>query len=135
MSALGAPPYCGPLASTPMEGVGGGAPAAAHDTKSSITTIGNNRLTLIAWSPAANASSELSPFELLALRGAALDYRSAIGTQRFPVGPVYSDSGRMSRLSPCCSMMCAHHPAMRPTAKIEVPRSAGIPRNVYVVAA
>jgi len=32
-------------------------------------------------------------------------------------------------------MTCAHHPAIRPTAKIDVPRSAGIPRNVYVVAA
>ncbi len=66
---------------------------------------------------------------------AADDYRSASGTQRFPEGPVYSDSGRMSRLSPCCSMMCAHQPAMRPMANNEVPRSAGSPRYVYVVAA
>jgi len=28
-----------------------------------------------------------------------------------------------------------HQPAIRPTAKIDAPRSDGIPRNVYVVAA
>ncbi len=56
--------------------------------------------------------------------------RSAIGTHVLPTGPVYSDSGRMSRLSACCSMMCAHHPAIRPSEKMDVPRSAGMPRYV-----
>src|SRR5436190_17699137 len=70
-----------------------------------------------------------------AAEGKTEHYRSASGIHFLPVGPVYSDSGRMSRLWACCSMTCAHQPAIRPTAKIDVPRSAGIPRNVYVVAA
>ena len=74
------------------------------------------------------------PFRLRETK-ARRDYRSASGIHFFPVGPVYSDSGRMSRLWACCSMTCAHQPAIRPTAKIDVPRSAGIPRKVYVVAA
>ena len=120
--------------------VGAGA-AAVHDAKKSATATSTGRRIPIECACSVSASSELLKPELLLLPlahfaevGSAC-YRSAIGTQRLPVGPVYSDSGLISRLSPCCSMMCAHQPAIRPTAKIDVPRSAGIPRNVYVVAA
>jgi len=33
----------------------------------------------------------------------------------------------MSLLSAYCSSACAHQPAMRPTAKIDVQKSGGIP--------
>ena len=54
--------------------------------------------------------------------------RSAIATNARTGSPMYSLSGRMSRLSACCSMTCAVQPAIRLTAKTGVNRSVGMPR-------
>ena len=109
---------------------GGATEFDTHEASATAAQTQRDARRMREWSTRVQSrSSELPDAKVLA------GYRSASGTHRFPVGPVYSDSGRISRLSLCCSMMCAHQPAMRPTAKIDVPRSAGIPRNVYVVAA
>jgi hypothetical protein len=44
-------------------------------------------------------------------------------------GPMYSAVGRISRLSPRCSMMCADHPEVREITKIGVNIGVGIPQK------
>ena len=54
-------------------------------------------------------------------------HRASIGTHVRPYSPMYSLSGRISRLSACCSMTCAVQPAIREMANTGVNRSVGIP--------
>jgi hypothetical protein len=54
--------------------------------------------------------------------------RSSIGTYDWFRGPMYSESGRISRLSASCSRTCADHPLIRLAANTQVIRSVGIPR-------
>ena len=53
--------------------------------------------------------------------------REAADVHFLPVGPVYKDSGRISRLSPCCSMTWAHQPVIRLATKIGVYCGTGMP--------
>ena len=55
-------------------------------------------------------------------------HRASSGTQLRPRSPMYSLSGLISRLSACCSMTCAVHPAIRLAEKTGVNRSVGMPR-------
>ena len=55
-------------------------------------------------------------------------HRAASGTQVRSASPMYSLSGLISRLSACCSITWAVHPAIRLTEKTGVNRSVGIPR-------
>ena len=59
--------------------------------------------------------------------GLASRHRSPIGTHRWSVRPMYSLSGRMSRLSACCSMTWAVQPDIREMANTGVNRSVGMP--------
>jgi hypothetical protein len=54
--------------------------------------------------------------------------RSSIGVQFWSRSPMYSLSGRINRLSACCSITWAVHPAIRLIEKTGVNRSVGIPR-------
>ncbi len=65
----------------------------------------------------------------LAREAAAHPQRWPRGTQARARGPTYSARGRMRRLSSCCSMMLAVHPATRPAAMTGVKRSTGMPRE------
>src|SRR5262249_38918833 len=64
---------------------------------------------------------------------AALGQRAERATSRGAT-PMYSARGRMSRLSAYCSSAWAHQPATRPTAKIDVQRSPGMPSAWYTTA-
>ena len=55
-------------------------------------------------------------------------HRSLSVTQVRSRSPMYSLSGRISRLSACCSMTWAVHPAIRLTENTGVNRSVGMPR-------
>ncbi len=55
-------------------------------------------------------------------------HRAASGTQVMPASPMYSLSGLISRLSACCSITCAVHPAILETENTGVNRSVGMPR-------
>ena len=74
--------------------------------------------------PAGGASAASAARRLAAGAG---QVRSSIGTQRWSRGPMYSESGRITRLSAYCSRTCAVHPAIRAIAKIGVMRSVGMP--------
>src|SRR6185503_3875 len=56
-----------------------------------------------------------------------LHVRPSIGVHSRSGGPMYSSSGRMSRLSVCCSMTWAIQPGARLAAKIAVNRSMSKP--------
>ena len=53
---------------------------------------------------------------------------AASGTQVRSASPMYSLSGLISRLSACCSITCAVHPAILETENTGVNRSVGMPR-------
>ncbi len=55
-------------------------------------------------------------------------HRAASGTQVRSAAPMYSLSGLISRLSACCSITCAVHPAILETENTGVNRSVGMPR-------
>ena len=52
---------------------------------------------------------------------------SSIGTNFLSFTPIYSEVGRIRRLSLYCSMICAVHPTMRLAAKIVVNKCVSIP--------
>jgi hypothetical protein len=55
-------------------------------------------------------------------------HRAASGTHVRSASPMYSLSGLISRLSACCSITCAVHPAILETENTGVNRSVGMPR-------
>ena len=55
-------------------------------------------------------------------------HRASIGVHFWSRSPMYSLSGRISRLSRCCSITWAVQPDMRDIAKTGVKRSVGIPK-------
>jgi hypothetical protein len=57
-----------------------------------------------------------------------MPHRWSSGVQVRPRSPTYSLSGRISRLSACCSITCAVQPAIRLTEKTDVNRSVGMRR-------
>src|SRR5947209_2809830 len=54
--------------------------------------------------------------------------RWPIGSYGRSAGPTYSELGRISRLSPCCSITCAAQPTTRLIAKIGVNSPVSMPR-------
>jgi len=65
---------------------------------------------------------------------ATRNYRCSIVTNGLGSGPIYSAVGRISRLFPRCSMICADQPEVRAMTKIGVNIGVGIPQKWYAAA-